>query len=65
MLQMTGLNFFLLLLFKRFMEPKVNVPQSNSQRVDGGGWHQEEGYSLYLATGMKHFLNFSHVNTSL
>lgn len=47
------------------MEPKVNVPQSNSQRVDGGGWHQEEGYSLYLATGMKHFLNFSHVNTSL
>lgn len=52
-------------LFKGFMEPKLNVPQSNSQRADGGRWHLEKGYTLYLATGMKHFLNFSHVNTSL
>lgn len=35
MLQMTGLNCFFF-LFKGFMEPKINVPQSNSQRADGG-----------------------------
>lgn len=40
MLQMTGLNGF---LFKGFMETKINVPQSNSQRADGGHQHLEKG----------------------
>lgn len=67
MLQMSGLNGF---LFKGFMETKINVPQSNSQRADGGHQHLAKGqtelwnaiYMLKLV-GVEHFLNFSHVNS--
>lgn len=40
MLQMTELNGF---LFKGFIETKINVPQSNSQKTNKGHWHLEKG----------------------
>lgn len=65
MLQMTGLNDFLV---KGFMETKVNVPPSNSQRADGGTgisstYRENYGTQFFIATGLEHFLNFSRVNS--